>query len=54
VLLEATDARAADEAGNVLAHGVVTADDLIWPANITAAQKARALAQLAQAGIRAL
>jgi len=54
VLLEAIDASLADEAGNVLAHGVVTADDLIWPANITAAQKTRALAQLAQAGIRAL
>ncbi|MCA1988378.1 MAG: head decoration protein [Desulfarculus sp.] len=54
VLLEAIDASEADEAGNVLTHGVVTADDLVWPEGITAAQKTRALAQLAQAGIRAL
>lgn len=54
VLLEAIDASAGDEAGLVLTHGVVTAEDLAWPADITEAQQARALTQLAAAGIHAL
>ena len=54
VALEAIDASAADEAGQVLLHGVVNADDLVWPADIIADQKTRALNQLAIAGIIAL
>lgn len=54
VLLEAIDASLADEAGNVLVHGVVTAEDLAWPEDISEAQQARALTQLAAAGIHAL
>lgn len=54
VLLEAIDASLADEAGNVLEHGVVTAEDLAWPEDISEAQQARALTQLAAAGIHAL
>ena len=54
VLLEAIDASGGDEAGLVLAHGLVNADDLAWPAAITAEQQARALNQLAAAGIHAL
>ncbi len=54
VLLEAIDASEADEAGLVLLHGVVNTDDLVWPDSITADQKARALNQLAAAGIHAL
>lgn len=51
---EAVDASAGDEPGAVIVHGEVYLDALVWPDGITAGQKARALNQLAAAGVHAI
>jgi hypothetical protein len=53
VLLEDIDASAGDEPGSALAHGEAVSDALAWPDGISDEQKARALNQLASAGIYA-
>jgi hypothetical protein len=51
---EAVDASGGDEPGAAIVHGEVFATSLVWPDGITAAQKARALEQLAAVGIHAI
>ena len=51
VLLEDIDASAGDEPGSALAHGEAVADALVWPDGVGDDQKARALNQLASAGV---
>jgi hypothetical protein len=52
VLLHSVDATAADAPGVILAREAICADrGLLWPAGITAPQKAAALSQLENLGI---
>jgi hypothetical protein len=52
VLIEAIDATLTDKAGLIVARHAVVADKVVvWPAGITAPQKAVAIAQLESVGI---